>query len=245
MLGRLSLIPLRTGIFQPDHDLATFVSESLAVRPPREGEILAVTTKIVSLAEGRLVPRDSIDKKALIEREADVVLADLAHNCTLTLIHGLMMISAGIDESNSPTGDYILYPKDPWASARRLRDELCRRFGLKNFGVILTDSHTIPLRRGVVGISLAHAGFRGTKDCVGEKDVFGRELKFTHQDIADALAAAAVLIMGEGGERRPLVLIEGAEAEFLQGEDDSPLRMSPEEDLYFPFFQRGLDRHRR
>lgn len=235
-MGRLSLIPRQTQIFQPGDSLSAFVIEALAAEPPRDGQILAVTTKIVSLAENRLVARDSIDKKALIEREADQILAELAHNCTLTLKHGLMMISAGIDESNSPTGDYILYPEDPWASARQLRAELCAHFGLKNFGILLTDSHTIPLRRGVVGISLAHAGFRGTRDCIGEKDVFGRELKFTHQDIADALAAAAVLVMGEGGERRPLVMIEGADAEFLQGEDDSPLRMAPEEDLYYPFF---------
>lgn len=239
MVGRLSLTPIRTGIFQPDESLSAFVLESLREHPLKEGDILAVTTKIVSLAEGRLVPRASVDKRELIEREADQVLAELAHNCTLTLKHGLMMISAGIDESNSPTGDYILYPEDPWASAARLRTELCARFGLRNLGVLLTDSHTIPLRRGVVGISLAHAGFRGTRDCVGEKDVFGRELKFTHQDIADALAAAAVLLMGEGGERRPLVLIEGADAEFLDGEDDSPLRMRPEEDLYYPFFAAG------
>lgn len=238
MAGRLSLTPIRTGIFQPGENLSAFVFESLGGHLLKEGDILAVTTKIVSLAEGRLVPRASIEKKALIEREADQVLAELAHNCTLTLKHGLMMISAGIDESNSPTGDYILYPEDPWASARRLRAELRARLGLRNLGVLLTDSHTIPLRRGVVGISLAHAGFRGTRDCVGEKDVFGRELKFTHQDIADALAAAAVLVMGEGGERRPLVLIEGADAEFLDGEDDSPLRMRPEEDLYYPFFAR-------
>ncbi|MBX3017890.1 MAG: coenzyme F420-0:L-glutamate ligase [Bdellovibrionaceae bacterium] len=235
-MGRLSLIPRQTKIFQPGDSVAAFIIDALAAEPPRDGQILAVTTKIVSLGENRLVARDSIEKKALIEREADRILAELAHNCTLTLKHGLMMISAGIDESNSPTGDYILYPEDPWASARRLRAELCTHYGLKNFGILLTDSHTIPLRRGVVGISLAHAGFRGTRDCIGEKDVFGRELKFTHQDIADALAAAAVLVMGEGGERRPLVTIEGVDAEFIDGEDDSPLRMSPEEDLYFPFF---------
>lgn len=237
-MKQLSLLPIQTEIFQAGETLSAFVIESLGKNPPNEGQILAVTTKIVSLAEGCLVPRDSIDKKALIEQESDRVLAELAHNCTLTLKHGLMMISAGIDESNSPNGDYILYPKDPWASAARLRADLCRHYGLTNLGILLTDSHTIPLRRGVVGISLAHAGFRGTRDCVGEKDIFGRELKFTHQDIADALAAAAVLVMGEGGERRPLVLIDGADAEFIAGEDDSPLRMKPEEDLYFPFFAR-------
>lgn len=238
-MGQLALTPIQTPIFHPKMSLSAFIKESLAGRALKDGDILAVTTKIVSLSENRLIPRDGVDKKLLIEQEADLVLADLAHNCTLTLKHGLMMISAGIDESNSPNGDYILYPQDPWASAQKLRDELAQDFKLKRFGVLFTDSHTIPLRRGVVGISLSHAGFRGTKNCVGEMDLFGRPLKFTHQDIADGLASAAVLVMGEGRECQPLVLIEGCDAEFIDGADDSPLRMKPEDDLYFPFFKRS------
>ncbi len=237
-MGQLVLTPIQTQIFRPKMKLGPFIKESLAGRVLAEGDILAVTTKIVSLAEDRLLPREGVDKKLLIKQEADQVLADLAHNCVLTLKHGLMMISAGIDESNSPDGDYILYPQDPWLSAQRLRDELASEFKLQKLGVLLTDSHTIPLRRGVVGISLSHAGFRGTKNCVGEMDLFGRPLKFTHQDIADGLAAAAVLVMGEGRECQPLVLIEGCNAEFIDGADDSPLRMKPEDDLYFPFFAR-------
>lgn len=237
-MRRLQVFPIKTQVYSPGQDLLQFILSSLGDRGLRNGDILAVTSKVVSLAENRLVRRESIDKRELIEQEADQILAELAHNCTLTLKHGLMMISAGIDESNSPTGEYILYPIDPWKSAADLCRILKEKFQLQDLGLILTDSHTIPLRRGVVGISLAHSGFRGTKNCIGEADLFGRPLKFTHQDLADGLAAAAVLVMGEGNECQPLALIENAPVIFLNGEDDSPLRLKPEEDLYYPFFAR-------
>lgn len=238
-MSALHLRPVKTPLFQVGGQLADFIIHSLGREALRENDILAVTSKIVSLSENRVVAKDTIEKNQLIHQEADRVLATLAHNCTLTLKHGLMMISAGIDESNSPTGGYILYPKDPWASARSLRAALCSHYQVKNLGVVLTDSHTIPLRRGVVGISLAHAGFRGTRNCIGERDLFGRELKFTHQDLADGLAAACVLVMGEGRESQPLVVVQGADFDFIDGEDDSPLRLTPEEDLYYPFFANG------
>lgn len=231
----LQVIPVATKLMKLNSELSDFVVEAIG-GSLQAGDVLAVTSKIVSLAEGCVVPVSSISKKQLISDESDQVLAELAHNCTLTLKHGLMMISAGIDESNSPDGDYILYPKDPWQSAMNLLNQLKSRLRLQNIGVILTDSHTIPMRRGVVGISLSHAGFRGAKDCVGDLDLFDRPLKFTYQDLADGLAAAAVLMMGEGGQSTPLAILRGADLEFLDGEDDSPLRLRPEEDLYFPFF---------
>lgn len=239
-MKQLQLVPVQSSeVFEMHGDLEEFLILNLKDIPLQDGDVLAVTSKILSLAEGRSVARSGTDKKALIEKEADQVLAELPYNCTLTLKHGLMMIAAGIDESNSPDGSYLLYPRDPWASAQRLRLFLSRKFSLKNLGVILTDSHTIPLRRGVVGISLAHAGFRGTRNCIGQADLFGQPLKFTHQDLPDGLAAAAVFLMGEGNERIPMVLIRGANLDFIEGEDDSPLRVPPEDDLYFAFFKRS------
>lgn len=198
----------------------------------QEGCILAITSKIVSLSEGQLVGSLDVDRKKLIQKEADQVLGEVGHNHTITLKHGLMIPGAGIDSSNSKDESFILYPKDPWKSAERLGRFLRGHFGLKNLGVILTDSHSVPLRRGVVGISLAHWGFQGISDCIGQPDLFGRPLKFTKKNMVDGLAGIAVMLMGEGNESQPLALISGAPVNFIEGADREELLVNPENDLY-------------
>lgn len=196
--------------------------------------MIAVTSKIVSLAEDRVVARDSIQKTDLVIRESDVYLGEVGYGCHLTVKHGLLIPSAGIDESNSESGDYILYPIDPWGSARRLYDVLSARWGITRLGVILTDSHTTPLRRGVTGVALAYFGIRGVRSFVGHPDIFGRSLEMTSVNRADALAAAAVLVMGEADEQSPLAIIEDAQVEFDVRGDRGEVQIPLDEDLYGP-----------
>jgi F420-0:gamma-glutamyl ligase len=224
--------PIRTEIFAAGDGLEDFVFRSIPKDLVREGMILAITSKIISLAEGAVVPRAGISKGDLIRREADAFLGETLFGVCLTIKHGILIPSAGIDESNSATGDYILFPKDPYASARKLHEGLSRRWDLKQWGIVVTDSHTQPLRKGVTGIGLAHWGFKATRDLIGSPDLFGREAKMTHVNVLDAVAGAAVYRMGEIAERCPLALVYGSRAEFTQSSSAKEIQISLEEDLY-------------
>jgi F420-0:gamma-glutamyl ligase len=237
-MNTLSVTPIETDVFAIGADLAAFVERHVLREQVKERMVLAVTSKIVSLAENRLVKRDEIDKAALVKREADVFLGEVGYGCFLTVKEGLFIPSAGIDESNSEGGDYIVYPAKPYESAQRLWSELRERWGIKELGILLTDSHTSPLRKGVTGICLSHWGFTAVRNMIGSRDIFGRELMMTKMNLADGLSAAAVLMMGEGAEKRPLAVIHGTECEFHEVVDPTDLRMPLKDDLYFPFFEK-------
>ncbi len=236
----LSITPIHTSIFHANQSLAAFVMESVPTAALHEGVIIAVTSKIVSLAENRLVPKSEIEKAKLIDREADYNLGPIGYGSILTVKESLLIASAGIDESNSEAGHYILYPEKPFESARRLHQELRTKWKLDNLGIILTDSRTSPLRLGVTGVSLAYWGFKGLLDKVGSNDLFGRPMQMTKINFADGLASAATLVMGEGDESRPLALISGAEVEFCDSLDPSELRVPLEDDLFYPLFKSHL-----
>ena len=243
----VSVTPIQTPVFQFGQDLAPFIASAVPRGQVRERMVIAVTSKIVSLAEKRCVSREEIDrgigKIGLVRREADHFLAEVGYGCQLTIKHGLFIPSAGIDESNSQDGSYILFPEDPYLSAKNIWLALKEAWGLKEFGVVLTDSHTTPLRKGVNGISLSHWGFKGVRSLIGKHDLFNRELKMTQINIADGLAGMAVLVMGEGAESTPLAVIEGGDLEFTNDFATDPetvakeVRMELEDDLYFPFFK--------
>ena len=150
----------------------------------------------------------------------------------------MLLPSAGIDQSNSPTGDYLLFPKYPYQSLKTLWQALKTNWSLKNLGLIMTDSHTTPLRRGVTGVGIAHFGFQAVLDQKGTNDLYGRELKVTTINHVDALAAAAVWVMGEGKEQCPLAIIKGAMLNWKGDSSSKDIRISPEEDLYRPLFQK-------
>jgi F420-0:gamma-glutamyl ligase len=229
--------PIRTRLFHEGEELANFIIEHITPELIREKMVIAVTSKIVSLAEQRLVARDSITKADLVEREAEVNLGHIGYDHYLTIKHGLFIPSAGIDESNSEDGSFILYPVDPFLSAKSLWSALKKKWQVSELGIVMTDSHTTPLRRGVTGISLAHWGFHGLKSMVDAPDLFGRPLKVTTVNIADALAASAALMMGEASERCPLAVIEHSDLSFADTINPSEVRISMEEDLYSPFFK--------
>jgi F420-0:gamma-glutamyl ligase len=229
-----SVTALKTRIFHAGESLTKFIVESVPRESVSEKMVLAVTSKIVSLAERRLVPVSSIDKNSLVRREADIFLGEVGYGVFLTIKDGLFIPSAGIDESNSESGDFILYPSDPTLSAKKIWQELREEWGLNSLGVILTDSHTMPLRRGVTGIGLSYWGFRAVKNMVGTKDLFGRELRMTQMNLLDGLSAMAVMAMGEGAECQPLAVISGAEVEFADECHSSEVRIPAAEDLYAP-----------
>ena len=107
---------------------------------------------------------------------------------------------------------------------------------------MITDSRTMPLRAGVTGVAVGYAGFRGIKDYRGTPDIFGRKFKFSRTNIADGLATAAVLVMGEGSEQQPLAIIKRAPVEFCDRVNRMELRIDIQEDMYRPLFSK-LPKH--
>lgn len=206
------------------------------IRRPKESSIIAVTSKIVALAEGRTKKEwNEKDKEKLIRRESFAAIK--TKYVWLTLKDGMLLPSAGIDESNA-AGKLILLPKDSFASAQMIRNALRKKYGLKRLGVVITDSRTMPLRAGVVGVALGYAGFKGLRDYRGTKDLFGRKMIFSTTDVADSLATAAVLLMGEGREQQPLALIEDAPVEWAKRVKRDELHIPLRDDMYQPILSR-------
>ncbi len=227
----------KTSIFKEKEELLQFIFKYVKKIP--ENSILVVTSKIVALSEGRIVLIDktiSHDEmyEKIIKSESDFMLR--TKHTWLTIKDGMVMASAGIDESNA-NGKMVLLPKDSFKSAKFIRKELRKKFKIKNLGVLITDSRLFPLRAGVVGVALGYAGFKGIRNYIGKKDIFGRTLKFSRTDVADSLATSAVLCMGEGKEQQPLALIIGAPVEFTERINKKELYINPKEDLYQPLFE--------
>ncbi|MDO8659448.1 MAG: coenzyme F420-0:L-glutamate ligase [Candidatus Parcubacteria bacterium] len=229
----MEIKPIKTRVFVENEDLTSFILKYFKKIP--EKSILVVTSKIVALSEGRVVEfKNKRQKIKLIKAESDFALKTKV--AWMTIKDGMVMASAGIDESNAQ-GKLILLPKDSFTSAEILRKELQKKFKIKKLGVLITDSRTFPLRAGIVGVALGYAGFKGIRDYRGTRDIFGRMLKMTRTDVADSLATAAVLSTGEGKEMQPLALITNAPVEFTEKINKEELLMDPREDLYRPFFE--------
>lgn len=235
----MKITPIKTSIYRELFDLHSFIFD-YARDYLKENCVLAVTSKIVSIAEKRLVSKSEISKVDLVKRESDQFLGVNHVGVCLTLTQGLLIPSAGIDESNSEHDYYVLYPKDPYLSAKKIHEELRRRSGIQNLGIILTDSRSSPLRRGVTGFSLAHWGFRPLRNLVGKEDLFGRSMKATLVNLPDSIASAAVLVMGETSEAQPLALVDYEGLDFFEGSDQDYFRVKPEDDLYGPLLENSL-----
>lgn len=207
---------------------------------PKDGSILAVTSKIIAICEGSVVKAGTVDKKELAQNESElyIPLEKSKYDVLLTIKNGLLIATSGIDESNG-NGYYILWPKNPQKTANEIRQYLVTRFKLKRVGVIITDSKTTPLRWGTSGITLAHSGFLALKNYIGQPDIFGRHLKMTKANIYDSISVAAVLVMGEGQEQTPLAIIEDLPFVTFQSRNPTPqeladLKISLADDLYAP-----------
>lgn len=213
-----------------------------------DNDILAITSKIVAVAEDRIAklddikPSDEARKLAkqyslqpefaeLVLREADKIYGGVK-KAILTLKDNVLAANAGIDNKNAPQEYVVLWPSNPKKWAEYVREEIKRRTGVK-IAVLIVDSGLVPLRKGTVGLALAVAGFKPVKDCRGEKDIYGKPLIITQHAIADDLASAAHLLMGEAAEKTPVVLIRDARVAFDDGVYDSEEMMMPFKECIF------------
>lgn len=228
----------------PKDDLLGVILNSLKKLPERS--VLVIASKVVSIHQGRCILKSKVkDKDDLIKKEADRYLPRSAvpnGAVMLTIKNNILIPTAGVDASNA--GDYyILWPRNPQKTAREIYSFLRKKYKVENIGVIIVDSHTVPMRRGVLGIALGYYGFRPINDYRGTKDLFGRKLVMSTVDVVDALATAGVLVMGEGKERTPIALI--TDIPFVQftprsykpKKKHSSLYIHWNEDLYGPLLK--------
>jgi len=242
----MELIAVHTRRLQPPQDdsLGALIEGLDSMGGLQDGDVLAITSKIVSLYEGRAVAISSVeDKDQLIISQADYYLPRemVPHGyAILTIKNHVLAPSAGIDESNAAS-HYILLPSEPEKINRDWRNILLHHYNLSNLGLILTDSRSMPLRRGVVGVGLACAGFYPLRDYRGQLDLFGRPMKISQTNIVDSLATAAVYVMGECAEQTPAVIIRGVkDLHFTNNDCSSELWLDPGEDIYEPLYHNFL-----
>lgn len=213
--------------------------------PLEEKSVVVLASKIVGICEGRIVKIASENaeekqeqKTSLAMQEADYYLPRKfnQYGFMITVNRGVMVASAGIDESNS-NGFLSLWPEDPQKSANDIREYLVKKYNKKHIGVIISDSKLTPLRWGVTGISIAHSGFQVLNDYAGKPDIFGLIMKVEKANIADSLAVTGVTVMGEGAEQQPLAVIN--DLPFVQFQERNPtqeeldaLKIALDDDVY-------------
>lgn len=240
-------------LVQPGDDLAALIAERAAAAGHvwQAGDVIVITSKIVSKAEGRLVRLSEVEPDAeslrIAEqcgkdpREVALILGEtrrisrVAPNVLIVERHdGIICANAGMDHSNvDASGEWrLLLPQDANQSAASLRDMLQASTG-QRLGVVVSDSHGRPFRLGTVGVAIGAAGLPSLLDLRGKTDIFGHTLQVTEVALADEIAAAAGLLMGQRDEKLPVVVVRG-----LRWPDDAPdtpalaLLRPPGMDLY-------------
>ncbi len=169
--------------------------------------IVAIASKIISNCEKHLIKKiPLLDKSTLIAREADRVISTNNQKFCLTVKYNRFIPNAGIDESNAK-GHYILLPRNPQLTAKKIWTYLKKKHQLRKLGVIITDSNVTPLRSGISAIAIGWCGFVPLYSYIGKKDLFENTMKATKINLIDNLATAASLVMGEGNEQRPMATL--------------------------------------
>lgn len=211
MVSRLEVIPLE-GIaeIRPEDDLATVMLDAIAAggEELRTRDVLVVTHKVVSKAEGRVV--EVVDEAAyrrLVEDEAASILRRRGDLVITKTRHGFICANAGVDRSNTEAGTAVLLPLDPDRSAHRLRTLIERATGA-SIAVVVTDTFGRPWRQGVVDVAIGVSGLPAILDLRGTVDGSGNVLEVTEVAIVDEIAAAADLVMGKA-DRIPAAIVRG------------------------------------
>lgn len=212
-------------------DLAGLIADAAELV---DGDVVVVTQKIVSKAEGKLEavdPDDPLSHKAIVERESVRVLRRRGDLVISETKHGFVCANAGVDLSNVEKGWAALLPDDADRSARRIRDGIRARAGVE-VAVIVSDTFGRTWRRGLTDVAIGCAGIGAILDLRGATDAYGRELQVTEMAVVDELASAAELVMGKA-TGVPVAVVRGVPSEWLrQGEVRREIIRRPEEDLF-------------
>ncbi|MEK7169841.1 MAG: coenzyme F420-0:L-glutamate ligase [Patescibacteria group bacterium] len=232
------IIPIKTRVFSPPQD-DIFPALAVAARKLKEKDVLVVTSKVVAIDEGRAVPASTAAAKrrlVLSETESHTAFGG-APGVTLSLKGHAVIASAGIDDSNG-NGYWILWPKHPMRSAKKIWEFARKKSGLKRLGIIITDSYCMPMRSGTTGISIGFYGFHPVVSHIGKRDLFGRRFIFSKSNRADGIAAAAVGVMGETDEHIPVAIVRDIpNLVFTSRNTARELFINPKKDIYYPILK--------
>lgn len=249
----MELYPIKTPIIYPKDDLIDITLKSIekANIKVQERDILIFAETVVGTAQGRIIKHNNSKKidplaKQLAEKykmdpffvqiileEADTILGGVP-GVLLTEKEGILIANAGVDQSNSGGLDtFVLFPENPSKTAYELRKKIKEKLGLRELGVLIIDSRVQPLKKGTIGVAIAVAGFEPINDCRGRKDLFGRVLHITTRALADDLASAAELLMGEADEQTPIVLARNIPVDFTDREISISEMLFPRDQCLF------------
>ena len=224
------------GEIRPRDDLAGIIATAVTEHHGGllDGDVVVVTQKIVSKAEGQLVavdPDDPLSHKALVEAETVRVLRRRGDLVISETKHGFVCANAGIDLSNVELGYAALLPEDSDRSARRIRDGIRARAGVE-VAVIVSDTFGRTWRKGLTDVAIGCAGIAAIVDLRGTEDSLGRELQVTKVCVADEIAGAAELVMGKA-DGVPVAIVRGVDPEWLrEGSVAAEVIRSPADDLF-------------
>jgi len=228
----LSIIPVEgIGEIAVGDDLAGIIASAAELR---DGDVVVVTQKIVSKAEGMLEAVDGDDPvshKKIVERESVRVLRRRGDLIISETKHGFVCANAGVDLSNVERGYAALLPEDSDRSARRIRDGIKARASV-DLAVIISDTFGRTWRRGLTDVAIGCAGIGAILDLRGSNDTYGREMLVTEVAVVDELASAAELVMGKASDI-PVAIVRGIPNEWLRkGDVRSEIIRPPDEDLF-------------
>lgn len=243
----MKFIKVKTRAFLPPKDSAIDELEKCLPKL-KEGDVLFIASKILAIEQGRCIKIKDMEllkrhaqKRKLIKQEADFSMPSYMigqSEIILTIKDHTLIPSSGIDESNG-NGYFILWPKNTSALCKKICLRLKKKFKIKKLAVVATDSHTTPLRWGTTGVSIGSYGLNPLYDYRGKKDIFGRNLVYTQANISDSLSAMVVLLMGEGDEQTPAVILRGANfIKFTNKSLHKNFVIDPQKDLYYPILKK-------
>jgi coenzyme F420-0:L-glutamate ligase len=242
----MEIFPIKISKKSPGFDLFRTILESKFKF--EQDDVLVISSKFVSMSEGSLVDLKSVkvsrkaknlaSKFKMDERIAQLTLQESQQIISgipgflLSISNGMIAPNAGIDKSNCPQGKVILYPKDSFKSANRLRRQFFDKLRIRT-GIVISDSRLMPTRIGCTGIAIGVSGFKPVEDERGKKDLFGKKLRVTFKATADCLATTGVFLMGESNESVPIVVIRGANVKITERNlSMKDMTVDPKIDIY-------------
>lgn len=240
----MKVTPVKSPTVHTGDDLFQLLN---AVLPQlKEKTVIVVTSKVVALCEDAVVVKKTGDRKEkhdLVRKESELFTdpSQSSYDLMLTVKNQILAVNAGIDESNAD-GKYVLFPEKPYQSAEKIWCYLRAKHHVQNLGVIIIDSRTFPLKWGTIGTALAHCGLAALNNRIGEKDLFGVEMKMTQENVVEALAVAANFEMGEVDEAQPFAIVTDVSKVQFQNRpptlaEIAELQISIHDDAYAPILK--------
>jgi len=245
----IQLFGISTKLIRLGDDLVDVILEALSSQglEIEDKDLLAITSKAVAVAQKRLVKLSSIDPKEkaktlakkyglepsfveVVLQESEKVYGGVTKTL-LTLKNNVLVANAGVDRKNAPEGYVILWPLNPHESAEKIRREILAKTS-KHVGVLIIDSRITPLRMGTTALAIGISGFKPIKDCRVERDLFSKRICITRHALADDLASAAHLVMGETTARTPAVLLRNAPVALSEEFNPNSMTIPAEQCLF-------------